>query len=264
MYSTQTTPAKRRGIAALKVLCAVGALALLASLTKAAIEVIGHVPVADAGGLDVSNTMPNPSAYYIPFMFTGLGSNYTLQSVQLLLKGDEELGNVSVLATETLGNDFTVPTALTTFSTSGTLNGTATAYTFNADSFTDLAEATTYYLRVSYTGANTVNWVNASVASSGGSGSGEPTGSGSGSGEPTGSGSSGVTLTPITSEVLSYTRRTISISSGNTSVINDYTVAGLSITAASIPEPMTFAGVVGGLTLVAGLLVRLRRRRSQV
>lgn len=263
MYSTQTTPVKRRGIAALKVICALSALALLASLTKAAIEVIGHVPVADAGGLNQANTMPNPSAYYIPFMFTGLGSNYTLQSVQLLLSGDEDLGNVSVLATETLGNDFTVPTALTTFSTSGTLNGTATAYTFTADSFTDLAEATTYYLRVSYTGANTVNWVNNSVASTG-SGSGEPTGSGSGSGEPTGSGSSGVTLTPITSEVLSYTRQTISISSGNTNALNDYTAAGLSITATSIPEPMTFAGAVGGLTLIAGLFVRLRRRRSQV
>lgn len=201
--------------------------------------------------------LTSDNGYFIPFIFYGFDEPYRLNSIQLLLSGDADLSDISLLATSTLGIDLTLPPILTTFSTTGTLTDTPTVYTFGADSFPHLTPGSTYYVRLLYTGTDTANWVLTSVAASGGEGS-------SSGGDPSTSGGYGspppVHLSPMVGPIghdLSFMTRWVT----STSYSNQRYTAGISITATAVPEPAHFALGVTGFTLTMALLVRLRRRR---
>lgn len=268
--SLAATSARRlvRSVASRATLLALVASAMVAGpFLLAQSATIGHSPVADLNN-DNGNFltgMSSDKAYFVPFQFNTLG-DYSLASVTLLLSGSGNPGNLSLLATSTLGTDYTVPIALTTFTATGTLSTTPTAFTFTASSSTTLSANTTYYLRV--TGGNDtgfINWVKSSIASGGGGG-GE--GGSTGSGGETGSTFNEFgSLVPLTSSLdpgstLSF--REIQSGSGGVSAL-DYAVGslgGISITAnavSAVPEPGTYAAIAGAVALGAAAIARRRR-----
>lgn len=242
MHSLVRIHSTHRGYAAVKLVCLLAAGTLFASLVQSAIQIIGQVPVENANNNMFNASMTNTKAFYVPFAFNAIG-DYSLDTVKLLLKGDAELADISVMATSTLGTDLTVPTALVNFSASGTLSGTDTAYDFSPLASSNLLEGVTYYLRIANTGMSSVSWVFGSTL-----GNGE---------NPF---TSGAPFTPLVTQLTPddpYSYREIT----NSSFTNEYRRPGLSIAAAAVPEPLTFAGMTGGLTLCGALLVRLRRAR---
>lgn len=230
------------------------ALALTAtlgiSLVRAQTATIGYNPVSNPLTPTVLTftgaSLDANTAFIVPFRFNTLG-DYSLTSVSLLLAGNANLTNFSLSVSSTLPTDLTPPTALTTFSTTGTLSGTETAYNFTTGATPTLAANTTYYFRVAYTGTDTANWIK------------------TGGSAFTGSGST-PSLTFIDSAFAANTLLTYrSVASGGFS--NDYgNLGAFSITAnavSAIPEPSTYAALAGGLTLAAALYVRRRQNRSR-
>lgn len=223
---------------------------LLAPSGLRAQTTIGHSPVANAAAPSVSSFvsgMTTSTAYIVPFRFNSIG-NYSLTSISLLLSGNSSVTSLSLSVSSTLPTDLTAPTALTTFSTTGTLGSTPAAFTFNAGATPTLTAGTTYYLRFAYTGTDTVNWIK--VNSNGNTGSG---------GVPA--------LSPVESLYSSITAsggepnlsyRSVT-SSGFTDGFDN--IGGFSITASAIPEPSTYAAIFGAAALVGAVVVRRRRRR---
>lgn len=204
---------------------------------------IGYAGVDDPdnSNSDFVSGMSSSSAYLIQFAFQGLG-DYSLDSVQLMLDGNADLSDFSVMATSTLPNDLTLPASLTTFSTTGTLDANHTVYSFAANTPMTLTDSTPYYLRVSYTGPDTANWIRAA---------GNP---GSGS-----TGSGAFVLTLVQSELTTQGLNMREVTSGGpNNLVN--AIPGFSITASAIPEPGTLGLLATGLALTA---LYIRRRRSR-
>ena len=228
------------------------------SLVPAQTATIGYNPVSNQIAPTVlrfnTASLNENTAFIVPFQFNSLG-DYSLTSVKLLLAGNADLAEFSLSVSSTLPTDLTPPSALLTFSTTGTLSGTESAYTFTPSATPTLAANTTYYYRVAYTGADTANWI-----LSGGS-------------TFTGSGST-PSLTFIDSAFAANTFITYrSVTNGGSSsgssvpLYNDYygNMGAFSITASAvsaIPEPSTYAAIAGALTLIGALVVRRRQNRT--
>lgn len=218
---------------------------------------IGYNPVANPLAPTVmtftDESLNANTAFIVPFQFNSLG-DYSLTSVKLLLAGNANLADFSLSVSSTLPTDLTPPSALINFSTTGTLSGTESAYTFTPSATPTLAANTTYYYRVAYTGGDTANWILTGGSAYSGSGS-----------TPS--------LTFIDSAFAANTLITYrSVSAGDSSgggsspgpaYSNDYgNLGAFSITATAvtaIPEPSTYAAIAGALTLAAAIVVRRRR-----
>lgn len=234
------------------------ALALTAtlgvSLVRAQTATIGYNSVSNPLAPTVLRfndaSLTASTAYIVPIQINSIG-NYSLTSVSLLLAGNANLAHFSLSVSSTLPTDLTPPTALTTFSTTGTLSGTETAYNFTSGATPTLAANTTYYFRVAYTGTDTANWI-----LTGGSAF-------------TGSGST-PSLTFIDSAFAANTlltyRSVTNVGGSGVTYSNDYgNLGAFSITAtavSAIPEPSTYAAIAGALTLVGAILVRRRQHRT--
>ncbi len=235
------------------------ALALTAtlgiSLVRAQTATIGYNsvsnPLAPTVLLFTGSSLTAHTAFIVPFQFNTLG-NYSLTSVALLLAGNAQLSQFSLSVSSTLPTDLTPPTALTTFSTTGTLSGTETAYNFTTGATPTLAANTTYYFRVAYTGTDTANWIKTGGSAFSGSGSAP-------------------SLTFIDSAFAANTtityRSVTDVGGSGITFSNDYgNLGAFSITASAvsaIPEPSTYAAIAGSLTLAGALYVRRRQNRSR-
>lgn len=206
---------------------------------------IGFTPNADqnADG-EVFESMSSLTAWYIPFRFVAL-EDYSLSAVSLLLAGDANLADFSIIATAEVGDDLDVPESLTTFSATGSLTSTPTTYDFSANIATALDQNTTYYIRITYTGSDTADWVRTS-----GSGTGQTSGySGSISGNYL-----RAALDPGYTGIAYYRNQA---SGGTLSALGSN--QGFALTASAVPEPDTYALFFGIATLG---FVALRRCRK--
>ena len=233
------------------------ALALTAtlgvSLVRAQTATIGYNSVSNPLAPTVLRfndaSLTASTAYIVPIQINSIG-DYSLTSVSLLLAGNANLAHFSLSVSSTLPTDLTPPTALTTFSTTGTLSGTETAYNFTSGATPTLAANTTYYFRVAYTGTDTANWIKTGGSAFSGSGS-----------TPS--------LTFIDSAFAANTlltyRSVTNVGGSGVTYSNDYgNLGAFSITASAvsaIPEPSTYAAIAGALTLVGAILVRRRQPR---
>ncbi|MEY2878843.1 MAG: hypothetical protein RLZZ15_1223 [Verrucomicrobiota bacterium] len=237
-------PSRRFLVASLALATAVGVASL-----RAQTATIGYSPVANPLSPTVLSftgaSLNANTAFIVPFQINTLG-DYSLSSVSLLLAGNASLANFSLSVSSTLPTDLTPPSALTTFSATGTLNPTEAAYNFTSGATPTLAANTTYYFRVAYTGTDTANWILTGGSAFTGSGS-----------------------TPSLSFISSafgadtlITYRSVASGAGS----NDYgNMGAFSITASAVsavPEPSTYAALAGGLTLAAALYVRRRQARA--
>jgi len=231
--------------------CVLGAVFLIASPARAS-TTIGYDPFID-GNIGFDRSLSNV-AIYVPFVFD-LGSPYTLDSVQVPFI-DGYPADFFFGITPTLGTDLSLPTEFTPLSVTATsplADSAAMVFTFSLDSPAVFTSGVTYYLRMAYVGAEDPQWVSREAQYGEGSASGgDPSTSGGTSGGPPG----GVTLTPLmTLTAGRLTFRQV------TDVYTDMEgLYQLSITAHAVPEPTSFAMIVGGFTLGAALLFRLRRR----
>gem|GEM_PF-1772725 len=239
--------------------CVLGAAFLAASSARAAVT-IGYDPFIDGSDGNVSDFMLKDSAVYVPFMFD-FGSSYTLDSIQVPFVGNYANAGISLGITPTLGTNFSDPADFTPFSIAATSQfpGVATTFTFHPDSPTVFNSGVTYYLRMAYVGAGELQWLSR-LSDSGNSPaeSNPPSSAGPPPGGGPSPGGTDVTLTPL-----------MALNAGGFLTFrhaydNSYTDEKgpyqLSITAHAVPEPTSFAMIVGGLTLGAALLFRLRRR----
>lgn len=197
------------------------------------------------------------TAFIIPFFFEAeqflaenesFSGNYAIDSISLLLAGDASLADFSLSVSSTLPTDLTAPGALVSFSSASTLVGTETAYTFSPSAVVSLVADTTYYIRVGYTGTGTANWILAGNP-------GVPD-FGSGSGPTFGA----IFTTENPGTTISYRAVTSSGFSNEFATVGAFSITATAISA--VPEPATYAGIVGAATLAAALMVRRRRNRA--
>lgn len=216
----------------------------------------GSSTSASVGYLSItSSTIPSASYSFVtgissstvtlvPFSFNSLG-NYSLASVNLLLSsasGTTNRSSLSLSVFSTLPTSLSLPTALVTFPSTGTISTSAAVLTFTAGSSPTLAANTTYYLGVTATGATDVNWLTTT-------GSTNP---------QTYTADLPVTTTYANGTAFVYH----SLTSSGTSNLYD-NMGGYSITAnavSAIPEPASFAAVAAVSMLALALVVSRRRR----
>jgi hypothetical protein len=205
------------------------------------------------------------TAFIIPFQFNSeiFTDGFYLNSVSLLLSGDASLADFSLSVSSALPTDLILPSALVTFSSTGLLGETGLARTFTPNATVNIPSISsgsfgsesgsgpsffTYYLRVAYTGTDTANWILAGNAGTPYSGSGS---------SPTFSAFRG-TLDP--SEVISYRSVTSEGYENDFATLGAFSITATAVTA--VPEPATYAGIIGAATLAVALVVRRRRNRA--
>ena len=229
-----------------------GAVFLIASPARAS-TTIGYDPMVD-GNVGIDLPFGN-NIFYVPFGFN-LDSPYTINSVQVPFIGGSSAGFFLGI-TQTLGTDFSLPadfTPLFVTATSPLADSEAMIYTFSLDSPAVFTPGATYYLRMAYEGAENPAWVSSQAQYGEGSASGgDPSTSGGQSGGPPGD----IPLVPVMNLNTSHLTFRRIITEGYRDVGGLYQ---FSITAQAIPEPTSFAMIVGGFTLGAALLFRMRRR----
>lgn len=225
------------------------AVASLLAAPLGAQTTIGFTPNADENNTQqIFASLSNSTGYILPFTFgaTGIGGDYAISSVSLLLSGNASLADFSVSVSSTFSTDLAAPTALDTFTTTGTLTATPTAHTFSSAANTTLSQASTYYLRVVYSGSDTASWIRTS-------------GNAYGIGGSTNYGGGVPSLTAAYNpgdQKIYY--RTVT-SGGFTDFGTSGTNMGVALTATAIPEPGTAAALAGAAALVVALVIRRRR-----
>jgi len=233
--------------------CVLGAVFLIASPARAS-TTIGYDPFID-GNIGIDFELSNV-AIYVPFVFN-LGGPYTLDSIQAPFI-DGYPADFFFGITPTLGTDLSLPaefTPLSVAATSPLADSEAMVFTFSLDSPAVFTSGVTYYLRMAYVGDEAPKWVSQEAQYGEGSASGgDPSTSG---GESSGGPPGGITLTPL----MTLTAGRLAFRQVSDVYTDREGFYQLSITAHAVPEPTSFAMIVGGLTLSAALLFRLRRRR---
>jgi len=235
--------------------CVLGAVFLIAPPARAS-TTIGYDPLVD-GNIGSDFHMKNVTIY-VPFVFN-LDGPYTLDSVQVPFT-DGSSDDFVFGITPTLGTDRSLPSEFTPLSVTATsplADSAAMVFTLSLDSPAVFTSGVTYYLRMAYEGTEHPLWVSRETRDGEGSTSGgDPsTSGGQSSGGPPGG--VVVTLDPVMS--LAEGPMTFRVAAMD-SYYDKYGYYQFSITAHVIPEPTSFAMIVGGFTLGAALLFRLRRR----
>ena len=254
MRKKNTLPSVRRRLLR-SLACGFGAALLAASSARAAVT-IGYDSMVDGNiGFDLSLAHV---VFYVPFTFD-LGSPYTLDSIQVPFLGNSYTNaGIFLVVTPTLGTDLSLPaefTPLSVAATSPLADSEAMVFTFSLDSPAVFTSGVTYYLRMAYVGDEAPKWVSQEAQYGEGSASGgDPSTSG---GESSGGPPGGITLTPL----MTLTAGRLAFRQVSDVYTDREGFYQLSITAHAVPEPTSFAMIVGGLTLSAALLFRLRRRR---
>ena len=236
----------------------IAAVTLGVSGLRAQTLVVGYSTVANTVSPTVNvftgASLDANTAIIIPFLFQeenfldlnpSYSGNYAIDSISLLLAGNASLADFSLSVSSTLPTSLTPPSALVSFSATGTLSGTESAYTFSRSAAVSLVGDTTYYFRVGYTGAGTANWIMAGNP-------GTPD-FGSGSGPTWGA----IITTENPSDAISYRSVTSSGFSNDIATVGAFSITATAVSA--VPEPAAFASLIGVATLGAALFVRRRR-----
>jgi hypothetical protein len=224
---------------------------------------IGHVPITDGGTTSTFFTITGHNQIFVPFKFSSIGS-YNVSSVNLFLQ-NFNAENIGVTLVNALPSGTTIASDMATFTnpgSGGSVGGPANT-AFTATSSPTLTAGTEYYIRVYSKGAPLSGTTPTTVG----------TWLYDYNGSYTTVALSALTSALGTTDAISFrntlysTAFTGSLSQpASYSTVGDYDRLGqFSITAnalTAVPEPATYATLVGLTVLGVALGMRTRKRRQ--